>query len=516
MIIMALLLTWLSCVYPSIAASATAKLFFQKKIDQKGVLDYKVKKGDNLYSILRDRYGPLSPEQLSSMTERIEKLNPDLEDPDRIYPGQNLNLPKKIPNSQDKLQKESTDKKVKEPGHPTNRIKSVTYTVQSGDHLYKILRDKGDLTNKQIDATYLYLFKELNPGIKDIHNLQVGQRIVLPLPVAKDKSKQEQLDLVDRSETKARKTQTERPKDQSLSKQEERKRLAMSLLRLLGFTFISGKEIIYPYGQNNWCHINIQKTPLARSPWGGSTIFIPRDTALASEIGKLRQTSLQTCPVPPSWSLEQLLKRLEELFANKLIYWQSDHKLILNQSEQIFELKADFQVIVKHSSKKSFYLFNMTPCAESCPSPLAYGYLADQNIFLYELGQSSSNCCFMSRDYPESGSLYQPKIPTSRIKQIVSGQARGKDLTGDSHLPGNNASFLNRLKELQLASRKQVKLSWGLRERISLKLPLYKLTRATEDYYLLPPEQANPYLVALLRLNGYKCYIVSNDDITNY
>jgi len=509
--ILSFVLTLLTSFHPSITARPTAKLLFQKKIDQKGRCKYKVKKGDNIYSILRKLYRQLPTEDMSLMTERIKKLNPGLKDINFIYPGQSLNLPQASPNSKGKLLAEFTQE-AKETKDQTNRIKSIIYTVKSGDHLYKILRHNGNLTNEQINSTYLYLFKELNPGIKDINNLQVGQEIVLPLPVAQDTSKQEQTQVVDRQKKKSIKNKITKPKQKSLSKQEERKILAKSLLRTLGFTFASGKEMIYPYGQKEWCHINLQKTPLASSPWGEPTIFLPQGMTLESELTKFRQANLQICPVAPSWSLDSLLTQIEELFANKLIYWQGKHKLILHHSRQIFELQADYQVIVKYSSTKSFYLFNLSPCAESCPSPLTYGYLANQNIFIYESGRSLSNTHFRPQEYPKSDSLYLPKVSPSKIEQLVSSRLHNKDLTKYRHLYNNTESFLCKLTELQLASREAIKLSWGPKQKISLNLKLFKVAGIEEDYYLLPPKQANPYLVALLRLKGYNCFVVCNDN----
>ena len=54
------------------------------------------------------------------------------------------------------------------------------YTVQPNDWLFKLLREKGELSEADFPA-FLDLFKRLNPHIADLDHIQPGQQILIPL-----------------------------------------------------------------------------------------------------------------------------------------------------------------------------------------------------------------------------------------------------------------------------------------------------------------------------------------------
>ncbi len=101
------------------------------KIEPKKTDFYKVKKGDNLYSISK---------KFNISIKKIIKYN-RIKEPFKIYPNQKIFLPK-----------------------------NVYYRVKKGDTLYSISRKS---------KSNVYSISKLNK-LKDINQIKVGQRILIP------------------------------------------------------------------------------------------------------------------------------------------------------------------------------------------------------------------------------------------------------------------------------------------------------------------------------------------------
>jgi LysM repeat protein len=513
-----LIISWLLvwpisvCLFPNMTSSSPCTLFFQKEIERKELIHHRVHKGEHLFSILRSLYGTLPPEEtLSSMIEQIRRLNPGMRDLNRIYPGQTLHLPQLPLDTESKTRHFSGLK----PDLTSNQTQTTTrtrYTVRPGDHLYKILRKQGQFSNEEIHSRYLDLCKRLNPGIDNFNSLEVGQTLVLPLPNEQGvaHSDQEPMTSVPQTDSKAPQDPSPQIEHHSPFEHDQSKDLAMAVLRIIGFAFASGKEIIYPYGQRGWCHLNLQKTPLASSPWGHPITFFPMEQTAETLTTALQKSGLYICHIHNSWDLDSLLRRLEDLFDNKFIYWEGKNRLIVNHTNQLLELQADYQVVVKHTLDKSYYLFNLCPCTQSCPSPLIYGYLTDQNIYLFHRDKTSNKPRFAIPDFPPSDSLYVPQISPHELRNVIKKKRHDSTLNLPFEAFHNTSSaFLANLQEKGIASQKILRFSWGGSQSITLDLTLFQITRGREDIFLLPKTQANPYLVAFLRMNGYSCYVVS-------
>ncbi|WP_186441114.1 LysM peptidoglycan-binding domain-containing protein [Desulfamplus magnetovallimortis] len=54
------------------------------------------------------------------------------------------------------------------------------YTVKKGDWIYKIFRTKGELSSADFPL-FLNIFKEINPGIKNMDSINPGQKMLIPL-----------------------------------------------------------------------------------------------------------------------------------------------------------------------------------------------------------------------------------------------------------------------------------------------------------------------------------------------
>ena len=114
---------------------------------------YTVKKGDSLSKIAKRFYG-----DAMKYKQIFEANRPMLSDPDKIYPGQNLRVPK--------LE-----------GTYSSRL--ATYEVQSGDTLGKIAKSQlGDASK------YMAIYEANDDILDSPDSIRVGQRLTIPRDVA--------------------------------------------------------------------------------------------------------------------------------------------------------------------------------------------------------------------------------------------------------------------------------------------------------------------------------------------
>lgn len=145
----------------SCAKVETAHLFFDKTAysSEKGN-QHVVTRGECLLRILRRQLGPLSAAEQKRAMEAVKKLNPDIEDINRIYPGQILLMPE-----------------------PRIRIMKsqplVSYTARKGDSLVRIITRELQVEAKDVNRALL-LVRQVNPDIRNPNLIHPGQTLNLP------------------------------------------------------------------------------------------------------------------------------------------------------------------------------------------------------------------------------------------------------------------------------------------------------------------------------------------------
>jgi len=146
------------------ARQDTALLSFQKILPAEQVgKTYTVRRGDSLYTIIRNTLGIRSAKARKETMDLIKKLNPNLTDPGKIFPGQSIVLP----------EKQFTPEK------DVFGVEIVFYKVKRGDSLEKILMSQ--LNVKRADMTeMLRNIKEMNPKLTNPDHIVVNQMIRLP------------------------------------------------------------------------------------------------------------------------------------------------------------------------------------------------------------------------------------------------------------------------------------------------------------------------------------------------
>ncbi len=139
---------------------------------------HKVKKGENLWKILKNQY-KVEDKKISFFTKIANFINPDIKDINKLYPDQDILIPYKY-------QEGKSPQKEKAVSSEEDEL----YKVRYGDHFAKILREKYGLPGPIIfSKRTIRLFKESNPQIKDINLILTGQKIVIPGEIISMKSK---------------------------------------------------------------------------------------------------------------------------------------------------------------------------------------------------------------------------------------------------------------------------------------------------------------------------------------
>jgi hypothetical protein len=163
-VIVSLLLLPAFCPSPLLAREDNARLLFQKTAGDSKTRVHVVKKGESIASIL---HGKAGKEPVSRAL--IRRLNPNIPDLNRIFPGQRIILP--IPGLWEAV--ESTATKQKE------RTPPLRYQVREDDSISRIILSELNVNPAEALPTYR-LIRKLNPEIPDLIQIKAGQTLRLP------------------------------------------------------------------------------------------------------------------------------------------------------------------------------------------------------------------------------------------------------------------------------------------------------------------------------------------------
>lgn len=508
-----IIITWLS---PVLAAKSPPRLFFSKSLKQnikKTIVQYTIRKGEYLYSILRKLQVP--EKDLARVIQAIKKLNPQLKDLSHLTPGQTLFLPPSLFSLPAKGARTGKQK-----------IKALEYKVQPGDYLVGILRNQAHLPDRLIFNEALNLFKRLNPTVSNLNKLKRGDLVYLPLQVTTQKGPLK-IELL--SQAKTKKIKEQKPESHSgLAKRKtiiqkkshvkgkaksrppkiKEKMLCLAILKGIGFDFSPGQELFYPT-PGGWIQIPIHKTPLAKSPWGQSILFVPPNTLSRKQQTQLQASGISICPLTHGWKTGSLFVQLQKQSKRKLIYWQEKRPLILTKGQYTIELQAD-QLIIYKDSEPHYHLFFQNSPRIGGGMKLLAGFLRNQKIFVHFLSKAKTPH-FVSPNIPPGKNIFLPKASLADLN----GQNPGhKGPSTPSH-PGNQA-------DNQSLQSQQRTLSWPptncLSEGCPPGRPLIKVSLPVlvphnpqdKKHFFLSPENADPYLVAAFNLQGENCLVLEH------
>lgn len=357
-----------------------------------------------------------------------------------------------------------------------------THTVRQGEYLYAILRSfsvpedrLGAWTRKVI---------ALNPHIQNPDLVHPGTRLYLPQSL-KTRFQDRQAPDIQAKTSKPIKSRAQTittsttgsaqngPPFQPSSLPGDGKnpspKTALNRLFRLGLRFTRHGEIIYPQGQGQWGRINLDRMPLASTPWGTSVLFVPQNLLNPSQFPDLSRDELRVCPVPPSWSPREVYAALENTCRPNFILWSAQRPFIRSlPGNSSLEIRAPSILVYQENSRPKIVVFTQADSSSTSIPGLLFGYLRQQDItFVWD------------NDHPRP-----PVIPSRENLLTPSLQRQG------------------------LLDAHTLHLSWKTDHKvhITLHISLFQAKRTEETVYLLPPDQADPYLVALLNLMGYSTY----------
>ena len=152
---------------------------------------YVVQKNDWILKIFKLR-GEIAQSDFPRFLKLFRRINPHIHNINTIRPGQHILIPLKEMTSGPVAREPSGVVQVpfldltrgpKTPGPPTRQgAGAITYRVQAGDCISKLLAARfGDYGTASYKAG-LRRFRRVNPGIRDLDHLSVGQVIQLPGP----------------------------------------------------------------------------------------------------------------------------------------------------------------------------------------------------------------------------------------------------------------------------------------------------------------------------------------------
>ncbi len=434
--------------FTTISSSKTVpKLYFRKSIFY--ITKYKIKKGEYLYSILR-RLG--FPERsIPYFVKYIKKENPNIRNVDLLLPGTTIYIPK---------------------------INLVKYKVKKGDCLVKLFKRIGKLPNYLIFNEYINLFKILNPHIKNINKLEVGKSIKIPIP-SKKIAKQIKTQKLTFKENKVKASKIINKK--VVKQKPNLNHPFFDTLTLAGFKVVTKRKIMLPKRDKSWwIEMDTSITPLITCPWGDSLLIIPKNLSVGC-LDTVKQTGLPFCTCSlqnthPS-SLYNLFKELEKKFPNNILCWDKKRSVIVYTDQAVLELNADLQFVLMGKNLKKYYFFFYKKVQ-----------LTDNIVFYLKklLSKYNVHIYLMANNLFEVIPPENIFIPTIPINELLGKKIKTVNLV------------------LNLLDQKGYKL------KMYIQLPgAYK--NGTLDFLILNSKNVDPYLVALLGLKGYKCYLLKNE-----
>jgi LysM repeat protein len=252
----ALFLAGLASLCLAAAAQAqedTAHLVLRKKgtaKDRPSV--YIVQKGDNLSTIVRRKLGKPASES-ASVSRLVRKLNPQIRNVDRIYPGQKIALPRL----------------AAEPG-------KTGYVVRKGDSLSAILHERLGVPAAEM-ARWIGFVKKLNPGLVNADRIYPGQALILPDRGESTRGPVEQAAGPAETDAPQMDARAFRPTDRDLD-------IIATVVRRSGGTVVRDGKVFIPLTEEEHLAVDCADIPMVELA-DGSRIFldygrrIPADTA---------------------------------------------------------------------------------------------------------------------------------------------------------------------------------------------------------------------------------------------
>jgi hypothetical protein len=189
-----------------------------------------------------------------------------------------------------------------------------------------------------------------------------------------------------------------------------------------------------------------------------------------------------------------------------LRFWPHEQPLIVHAKGAGIEIRADVLIqTVKDGIKKFYVFFRADDKAQGCPDLLlAFLGEADINLrFITPSGEVTQKDAQNVSVAP--GALFVPWIKASQAKTELR-QVSGLNIPAEC--PEDMAGLFACLQDHSLAAKRTMYLSWGIAggSSVALSFPARMLESSHARIVILEEKLADPFLVALVSLKGYRCF----------
>jgi hypothetical protein len=279
------------------------------------------------------------------------------------------------------------------------------------------------------------------------------------------------------------------------------KRMVLNQLSKLDLNISGTGELLYPFAPGQWMRIDLDATPLADTPWGDTLLFVPPEYSAPGKSQAITDAGCILCPVPSDWAPAKVFAALETACPERFLAWSPGHPLILclPQGHRL-EIKVPTILAVRTPNKPKFFIFcsSLDP-VQNLPG-LLLGYLQENDIQLVTPEPDPGSTSIASKpNIPSKDNLFIPSVSwpdfVSMVRPAASNDSKSQHIS-------------NQIPAPTLLQSENLHLSWKESDNRSITLHLSLFTDQTsgKTIYFLSPNQANPYLVALLNLIGYTTY----------
>jgi hypothetical protein len=324
---------------PSRSQEDTAHLVLKKKADSKDRPSvYIVQKGDNLSTIIRRKLGKPASES-PSVSRLVRKLNPQIRDVNRIYPGQKVTLPRL----------------AAEPG-------KTHYIVVRGDTLSQILHDRLGITQSDL-AKWTGLVKKLNPDLANPNRIYPGQMLILPDGRSAAEAPVEQAAGPEKTDTEKIGASVFRPAERDIE-------VIAAVVKRAGGVLIRDGKYFIPLTEQEHLAVDCADIPMVELP-DGSRVFLDFGRQIPVEAAALVHSHWGNFTVLSDGGSEGIFSALAAIFgASRDFTFHRQAGFLEMGATPLLKLRVDWILALKSTAGQERYVLGMFRTASrSQPAP---------------------------------------------------------------------------------------------------------------------------------------------------
>ena len=340
-----------------------------------------IKKNEYLWKILREHYKLTNP-KIAFYCKIARVVNPEIKDLNRLEPNQKIHIPYKYIKG---LQSESGS--VKAP------VSDIEYVVKPGEHLAKILRDQYHIPESFLFNRETYrLIRGANPKIKNVHELEEGQKIIIPGEILAF----QQYSLPDKKIAQATIKETAKPDVKLLPEEtivpepktpekESRIKEMMSFFTssFNGTDNSTGKDAIMLQGRSS-VTLDYSKFPVYQFPWG-KKILVDFGDKLPSglkEVITSEWENAEVVTVRERDDMESILDKVLDVAGFHKV--EKDGEYIVNRDNIQVSVNGNW-IVFKDNMLKNVFVVNLIESDGTTINPELKTYLTSQGLEIVEV-----------------------------------------------------------------------------------------------------------------------------------